>query len=337
MLDAGQAPRPVVGDAPRLVRAAVGPARAAMQRRTGAGSAFASFGEVVQGRRADGEDFLITLPVDLWSRCRAVRGQVAGRSRVVAPLTKSRRAGEAMLRALGLGQGVELHVELERDMPVGKGLSSSTADMLAVVRACEHLFGVSVGREVVSRLFADIEPHDALHYATSVAYNHRRGRLLARLDYVPDFRIIAVDAGGAVCTETYNRDLHYAPRLVAEYQRLYQRTLAAFAARDDAAIARCAQRSTELHVGRTGNGFLQYLLERAPGLDVLGVLAAHSGTCAGLLLPGAAPDVRLERIEAAVSPLGRVFRARTLATAPAGLRLPVRFADPREAISASAA
>jgi L-threonine kinase len=283
-----------------------------LRRNGGQGRSFASFGEIVQGRRADGEDFLVTIPVDLWSTCRVVCEPVEGPSRVEAPLLKSRRVAERVLELLGLGQGLRLQIELSRDMPVGKGLSSSTADMLAVVRACQELFGVVFSDDCVSRLFAAIEPHDALHYPMSVIYNHRQGRLLEQLGYIPDYRIIAMDAGGEVCTETYNKRLEFSPALISDYQRLYECVVDAFAGRDDAAIARCAVRSTELHVARTGNRFLHRLLVQAGTLDVLGLLTTHSGTCGGLLLPGDAADAELDRVQAQVAHQGAVFRTRTL-------------------------
>jgi uncharacterized protein involved in propanediol utilization len=283
------------------------------RHRIGRGRSFASFGEVVQGRRLDGEDFLITLPVDLWSRCTVIRQPIKGPSRVEAPLSKSRRLGERLLAALGQAHGTRLRIEIERDIPIGKGLSSSTADMLAVLRACQQVFGVVLSQALISRLFTAVEPHDALHYACCVAYNHRQGRLLKRLDHIPRFRILAVDAGGTVCTETYNRALGFDAALIADYDRLYRRTLGAFAARDDRAIAQCASRSAELHVRRTGNPFLARLLALAENLDVLGVLAAHSGTCGGLLLPGDADEARVLRLQAALAPVGALLLTGTLA------------------------
>ncbi len=286
------------------------------RRGVGHGKAFASFGEIVQGRRTDGEDFLITLPVDLWSRCRVSCEPCAGPSVVEAPLAKSRRVAEELLRVLGLASGVRLRIELRRDIPVGKGLSSSTADMLAVLRACQAPLGIVFGNAFISRLFAGIEPHDALHYPTSVVYNHRRGRLLDRLGYIPDFRIVAVDAGGEVCTETYNRRLDFSPTLIDDYQRLYQHAVAAFAKRDDAAIAHCALQATELHLARTSNELLRRLLERAKRMDVLGLLNTHSGTCGGFLLPGDADDDDLGRVRARLAGLGAVFHTRTLRIPP---------------------
>jgi uncharacterized protein involved in propanediol utilization len=287
------------------------------QRLLGSGQSFASFGEIAQGRRIDGEDYLVTLPVDLWSRCTVAYESIGGPSRVEATLCKSRRVAERLLHELGRTRGVRLRIQIERNIPVGKGLSSSTADMLAVLRACQALFGVVFSDRFISRLFTAIEPHDALHYATCVAYNHRRGRLLHRLDYVPDFRIVAVDAGGQVCTKTYNRNLDFNEGLIADYERLYDRTVRAFATRDDRAIADCARRSTELHVRRTGNPFLARLLALTERTDVLGILTTHSGTCGGCLLPGDADEMRVRRLRGALAEVGSLFETRTLSAAAA--------------------
>lgn len=280
--------------------------------RYGHGRAFASFGEIVQGRLSDGEDFLVTLPIDLWSSCSLVCRTQDGPSQVDGGQAKSRQVAEALLAALGLERGVRIQLDQRSSIPVGKGLSSSTADMLAVVRAFQDALGLLVTEEFVSRLFTAIEPHDGLHYPMCVAYNHRAGRLLRRLNHIPRYRIVAVDAGGEVCTREYNRRLQFSPHHLRDYDRLFDDLLAAFARRDDTAIAACAQRSTELHIERTGNRFLGRLAERAIAAGALGILTTHSGTCGGCLLPGDAPDRLLERVEAAVAGTGHLFRTKTL-------------------------
>jgi uncharacterized protein involved in propanediol utilization len=276
------------------------------------GRSFASFGEIAQGRLSSGQDFLVTLPVDLWSTCRAHCEPVSGPSLITCELLKSTAAARGFLAAAGLHAGVHVRLELSRTMPVGKGLSSSTADMLAVLRALERVFGFEVDDDAVSRIFAAIEPHDALHYPSSVIYDHRRGRLLHRLDHIPAFRIVGVDAGGELSTIEYNRRLTYTPGCLAAYDRLHDDLRAAFAARSDEAIARCARRSAELHAARNTSDFLARALRRADEVGALGLLATHSGTCSGFLLPADAADAEVARVEAAVADLGRVFTTRTL-------------------------
>ncbi|OAD23846.1 kinase [Candidatus Thiomargarita nelsonii] len=278
----------------------------------GYGKSFASFGEIVQGRLSNGEDFLVTIPVDMWSTCELVCEPIDGPSFVDAKFSKSREVSEHLLEVLGMSSGVKISIDFIRNIPIGKGLSSSTADMLAVIRAFQEVFGIIITENFISRLFAKIEPHDGLHYYMSVAYNHRQGNLLSKLNYIPDFNIIAVDAGGELSTEEYNKNLNFTPELLDEYDKLYNELLLAFAKRDDVEIAQCAQKSTELHVNRTGNAFLTRVLKKADEVDVLGILTTHSGTCAGFILSGNASNEELELVETKVAKIGHVFRTKTL-------------------------
>jgi uncharacterized protein involved in propanediol utilization len=302
-------PASLVDATPRPLEVAGGRTIAAPFAR---GRAFASFGEIVQGRLSSGQDFLVTLPVDLWSTCRAHCEPVSGASLVTCELPKSTAAARGFLAVAGLHAGVHVRLDLSRTMPVGKGLSSSTADMLAVLRALERAFDLELDAREVSRIFAAIEPHDALHYPSSVMYDHRQGRLLHRLEHIPAFRIVGVDTGGELSTLEYNRRLRYTAGCLAAYDRLRDDLLAAFAARDDESIARCARRSAELHAARNASAFLAAALRRSHEVGALGLLATHSGTCSGFLLPADAPDREVSRVEAAVADLGRVFTTRTL-------------------------
>ncbi|MGB1257745.1 MAG: hypothetical protein ACPG51_17875 [Thiolinea sp.] len=279
---------------------------------SGYGQSFASFGEIVQGRLSGGDDFLVTLPVDLWSSCHLTCSPVSGQSVINTSFAKSKALTKQLLREFGLEHGVKLDLSFSRSIPIGKGLSSSTADMLAVVRAFQEAFNIMIPEEHISRLFSRIEPHDALHYPMSTIYNHRQGKVLKELGYIPDFTIVAVDSGGELSTVEYNKNLSYTPQLMHSYDQLYAELITAFAKYDDVAIARCAQRSTELHAERTGNQFLLNLLQKSSAMDIAGILTAHSGTCAGLLLLGDVSGDTIRSLTLEVSELGHVFCTRSL-------------------------
>lgn len=278
----------------------------------GRGQSFSSFGEIVQGRLSGGEDFLVTLPVDLWSTCILNCVPTSGESVIESPLEKSAQVAKLLLQALGMTHGLRVQLDFDTNIPTGKGLSSSTADMLAVVRAFQDTLGVTFSEQYISNIFTKIEPHDGLHYDGCVAYNHRQGKLLKRLNYIPSFRIVGVDSGGECSTAEYNRRLVFTSAILKEYDQLYRDTLNAFKARDDHAIAQCAYRSSRLHAQRTGNALLNQLLARVDGLNALGILATHSGTCGGILLPSQSSEETVQSVEKAVGALGRVFHTRTL-------------------------
>lgn len=284
------------------------------QFQIGYGKSFASFGELVQGRTGLGDDFLVTMPVDLWSTCELICTKIRGPLIVECDLEKSKSAIHFVLSELGIQSGYHILVRFSRNIPVGKGLSSSTADMLAALRALQEVFGFVYHETSLSQIFHAIEPHDALFYNSCVIYNHRSGELLRDLRYIPAFKLLAVDSGGVLDTVRYNRTLEFTQSQMQCYDRLLASLTSAFSARDDAAIAACATRSSRLHVERTGNQLVARALEDAEDLGALGVIATHSGTCAAFLFSSDTSDCRIAEIAKGIS-YGRsanIFFTRTL-------------------------
>jgi len=262
----------------------------------GYGKSFASFGEIVQGRKSDNEDFLVTLPIDLWSTCELVCSPLNGPLVVECELEKSRSVLYHVLAELGVDRGYHIRCNFTRNIPIGKGLSSSTADMLATLRAVQEVFGFLFTESFISRIFAEIEPHDGLHFNSCVIYNHRSGRLIENFEYIPRFTIIVVDDGGIVDTQIYNKNLNFDESTVRRYDELLSDLRVAFRIRDDHRIARCATESARIHIKRTGNRFLREILAQIGPFSPLGIIATHSGTCAGLLYAYPSDPEKMQRI-----------------------------------------
>lgn len=265
----------------------------------GYGKSYASFGEIVQGRLSDEEDFLITLPVDVWTTCEitCLADTTLPHHSVRCELDKSRTVVLRMLEILANTHRYLVDVAFTSHIPIGKGLSSSTADMLAVVRAFQEMFGVIVSEPFISSLFTEIEPHDALHYYMSVIYNHRKGKLLEKLHHIPQYKIVGVDSGGVVDTATYNQNLLFSDDDKQFYDQLYRRSIDAFSRKDDIEIAKIATESTVRQYQRTGNPFLSDMLGLREAFSALGVVTAHSGTFTGLLFPKNTSDSELLAIQ----------------------------------------
>lgn len=280
----------------------------------GYGKSFASFGEIVQGRTSDGEDFLVTLPIDMWSTCELTCTPINGPLVVECDLEKSRAVLYHVLTELGILRGYHIQCEFTRNIPIGKGLSSSTADMLATLRAVQEVFGFLFTESFISKMFSEIEPHDGLHFSSSVVYNHRSGRLIENFGYVPQFAIVAVDDGGEVDTVRYNQQLSFGEAILRRFDELLKRTRAAFTNCNDKEIAECATESARCHLERTGNPLLKEVLGKIAKFAPLGIVATHSGTCVGLLYPAATSPSETDRIAVDVRQTFNrdVFTVRTL-------------------------
>lgn len=255
----------------------------------GYGKAHSSFGELLQGRLKGEVDFLVTLPIDMWSICNLTSIRRNGPLVINCEYFKSARVAEMLLEKLGIKDGYELTISFSRNIPVGKGLSSSTADMLSTIRALQEVFGFLLREKTISEIFTSIEPHDGLMYKSCVVYNHRKGELIKELLYIPEYWLVAIDFGGEINTIEYNAKLNFTPEIIEQYDNLLKDLEKAFTEQDDLKIAQCATGSTELHLNfHQHPKKLQVFNERGE-FKPLGVVNTHSGTCLGFLYPKSKP------------------------------------------------
>ncbi|MBF6193937.1 kinase [Nocardia implantans] len=267
--------------------------------RVGVGSAFGSCGELLQGVTAEHDrDFLVTLPI--------ARGAVAvfepdphRHTVTVVPAHKTKSAALAralLARSPVLRGGV---LTLLGDLPEGKGLASSTADLVATARAVADAEGREIGPGEIETELRRIEPSDGVMYPGAVAFYHREVRLLAVLGALPPLTIVTGDEGGHVDTVAFNRRKRpFTTAVKREYSALLAELTGAVARRDVTAIGAVATRSAELSTMLRSRPHLDATIGAARELGAAGVVVAHSGTTTGILLDEADPALPA-RIKAA--------------------------------------
>jgi uncharacterized protein involved in propanediol utilization len=268
---------------------------------TGYGKSHASFGELLQGRLTDNRDFLVTLPIDLWSICNLTAVIRPGPLVINCEYFKSKRVAEMLLEKLGIKDNYEITISFSRNIPVGKGLSSSTADMLSTIRALQEIFGFLLREKTISEIFIAIEPHDGLMFKSCVVYDHRKGELIKELLYIPEYWVIAIDFGGTVDTLTYNQNLKFTNEITHQYEALLQRLEIAFGNKNDEEIARCASESTEIHLELNNSSERLRVASESKRFEPLGIVNTHSGTCLGLLFSRTIEKSEILKIAAEVN------------------------------------
>ncbi|MFC9912503.1 kinase [Streptomyces sp. NPDC127197] len=258
---------------------------------TGVSTCFGTFGELLQGRLPEpGADFLVTLPVARWTMAKF---QVdPGRDDVdVRPhhKDKARRMAEMVLAAARGPAGGSLMID--SSLPEGKGMASSSADLVATARAVANAVGLELPPQRLEDLLRRIEPSDGVLYPGVVAFDHRRVRLRARLGSLPTMTVVGMDEGGTVDTVAFNRLAKpFTPADRREYARLLERMTRAIARRDLAEVGAVATRSAEMNQALWPKRTLPAVQRICADVGALGVVAAHSGTMLGVLLDTADPD-----------------------------------------------
>ncbi|MER8862070.1 hypothetical protein NKI09_31370 [Mesorhizobium sp. M0757] len=267
-----------------------------------------TFGELLQGQLPVGSvprdpNFLITMPIALFARAHFI--PIAGTQCVtVSPShkVKAKRLAENLVIALGASGGILL---LQSELPEGKGMASSSADLVATARSIACCFKRRIRTSLIEKLMAEIEPSDGVMYPGVVAYQQRACSLLSFLGQMPPLAIVGIDEGGTVETVDYDQrrgEISASHR--AEYHQLLCRARTAIPRGDTATIGGIATASALLHQERAPKEHLNSMLKVSEATDALGVIVAHSGTMVGILLDRMAADFppKLRAVLAHVSP-----------------------------------
>lgn len=257
--------------------------------RAGAGRACGTFGELLQGALPEpASDFLVTLPITRWSAATFVPGPEPGVRCVSAGKRKAWRLAEMMLSRYGMPGGGLLRIDSE--LPEGKGMASSSADLVATARAVAAAIGITVTPACIEDLLREIEPTDGVMYTGVVAFHHRQVQLRAWLGTLPPLTIVGLDEGGTVDTIAFNGlPKPFTARDKVEYRYLLDQLATAVATGDLVTVGRVATRSAVLNQKLRHKRTLRKLIRACRRIGGLGVVVAHSGTVIGILLADSDP------------------------------------------------
>ena len=264
-------------DNSRLAREPEGPAGVSSVRAPGV------CGELVQGM-LDGHHFLVTCPVDFYSRVTVEIRQDGG---VSGPedCPKSRAAVEAALDYLGrAGAGAALKVS--NPIPRSKGMGSSSADVAAAIAATGLALGEELAPDVVARLALSVEPSDGVMFPGIVLFDHREGRVFEAMGPPPPMEIVALDFGGSVDTLEFNRTDRRSQweALNGETNRALDLVRRGVREGNPALVGQGATISSIASQRILEKPQLPLVTAFAETVGAVGVCVAHSGTVIGVLL-----------------------------------------------------
>ncbi len=257
-----------------------------LMRQEGIGVANGTFGELLQGALpGDNNHFLVTLPIQKFSRA-VFTPDIASKRITVTPTNKSKSLDLVQKLIDHYELRIGGHLSIESELPEGKGLASSSADLVATARALESTMGSVIPTDLILALLRTIEPSDGVMYPEFVTFFHRKVELGRRLGFPVRLKVLAIDEGGQIDTIEYNQRNHpFTDEECAEYADLLQMIETAIRCNDLGLLGRIATRSAILNQKRNPKRHLDLMLEISKATHALGVVVTHSGPCIGLIFP----------------------------------------------------
>lgn len=268
-----------------LARAAPGPQLArSKEPLEGRGVAPGTCGEFAQGPLPDGEHFHVTCPINK-SATVDVEVRSADDFLVTGLQPHQKKLELALKRTAGhldLG-AIAIHVRWWSDLDIGKGMGSSTADVLSGIRALADAAGERLTPETEGALATGVESSDGTMYPGISAVNHKTGVASRLWGWYPEFVIAMLVPNDTVLTEAI--DFTEKAKLAHEYEALLADFDAAVESRSIADFAAASTRAAEMNAPYVPNAYANHLAHRLQELGALGLNVGHTGTVCGLLYP----------------------------------------------------
>lgn len=248
----------------------------------GKGFCNGTFGELVQGV-IGGRPFLITLPIQsLRSEAVFIPDENVSEITGSPANVKAVQAGRRLCQRYGIKTGGRLHIH--SNIPAGKGLASSSADITAAMKAIADAYSLPLPNEIISSVAAEIEPTDGVMYDEVVAFDFIHGELIECFGHLPPVFIIGIDFGGMVDTIRHNQ-LHknYEMKEQLQFIAAYEMVKAGIAKKNVSLLCRAAAVSARINQKFLPKPYFNEL-ETLANTYGGGLVAAHSGTVLGIIV-----------------------------------------------------
>ncbi len=221
----------------------------------------------------------------------------------------SQKTASALERLLALVRlpKPEVAVRLTSNIPVGKGCGSSTADMLAAVRAMLRYLGVVMDEQTIAKLVVAVEEaSDGTVLSRLALFRHREGVVEEYFpSSLPSMRVMVIDTEpDAVVSTTAMPRARYSAARMDEFDGWIGELRQGVVRQCAATVGRVATRSALLNEAFLPKPHFQELLHEVRRWGGYGLGAAHSGTVVSALLPCAFDADQARRLRCTVKRLG---------------------------------
>ncbi|WP_256767565.1 GHMP family kinase ATP-binding protein [Streptococcus suis] len=234
-----------------------------------------SCGELFQGVK-DGQEFLLTYGINRKSYARLVREEEE------TNCSPGEKVSKVLKQLAPLKDGWKL--EKKSTLPIGKGMSSSTADMLAGLQALAVFQNRYLTAEELTTFCCQIEPTDSIAFADWTVINPLTGQILFQTDWKPEIYVYILEPRKTEWTVDLARMTESPSYPIQASQVLLDHFKEACRSKNEVLLGQIATTSALLNNTRLPKPYLADIITLVNQLGLLGVNVAHSGTVVGILM-----------------------------------------------------
>lgn len=157
-----------------------------------------SCGELIQGFYG-GNELLVSYAIDCYSTV-SLEASEHYKLSINHQNEKAVIAFRKACELFGLDSG-NFVIDIRSDIPVGKGMASSTADIVGVLAAVAAYAGKPIDPVWLGQMAAEIEPTDNIMFDEWVLFNHLKGEVVEELSSFGDLSVLVLEMDDTVDTK----------------------------------------------------------------------------------------------------------------------------------------
>ncbi|MEG0811504.1 MAG: GHMP kinase [Eubacterium sp.] len=239
-----------------------------------------SCGEFIQGIY-ESQPCLVSCPIDLYSSIRISEGQP---TRMLDE--KAVQMLDLIFREYDLPRDEKhrINIHLASDIPVEKGMASSTADIAGIARGISEYYNLGFDNQTIANLCICIEPTDNIMFERLNLFNHMRGDVIMNFETQLEASILIVAFKGRVNTVNFHGQQEgYTTDEVNRFEKAVQLFKFGLQSKDLDVIGKACTESARLNQKILYKPHLETMAKLSQNFGGHGVLTGHSGTVIGVL------------------------------------------------------
>ena len=244
----------------------------------------ASCGEFVQGI-LDNEEYLSSYAIDMFS----IASLEEKKEDINLGSKKSRKAIEKVFEKFNIPieESKNISLDLKSNIPIGKGMASSTADIGATIKATLSILNKKLNDEEISLIASEIEPTDSIILYKNSIFNPLNGRVKKYLSSFDNGRVIVLEPKEVLETKIIRSNPNYLNiklENISIIKKSFNLLEKGLKNNDLKLIGEACTLSSLANENIHKKPYLNEIIEISQNMNAYGVNIAHSGTVIGILI-----------------------------------------------------
>ncbi len=253
----------------------------------------ASCGEFVQGV-LDNEEYLSSYAINLFS----VATLEEGKEVIHKGPKKARKAMELVFEKFNIPvyESKKISLNINSQIPIGKGMASSTADIGATIKATLSMLGKSLTGEEMSKLAVKIEATDSLLLNRHSIFNPLTADIKKYLGSIDNTKVVILEPDEILNTKLIRMTPNYKMYKIQNREiirKSFQLLDEGFSKGDLSLVGEACTLSSLANENIHKKPFLNDIIDISNKFECYGVNIAHSGTVVGILMDIDMDDERI--------------------------------------------